>query len=74
MNPADKPHASTGLKRLWQTLRRPSSTYSLLVLLAAGFVAGILFWGGFHTVVVATNTEKFCISLKCLPQNSEFPQ
>ena len=50
MNPTDTPHAPTRLKRLWQTLRRPSSTYSLLVLLAAGFVAGILFWGGFHTV------------------------
>ncbi len=62
MNPTDTPHAPSRLKRLWQTLRRPSSTYSLLVLLAAGFVAGILFWGGFHTVVEATNTEKFCIS------------
>ncbi len=61
MNPTDTPRAPSRLKRLWQTLRRPSSTYSLLVLLAAGFVAGILFWGGFHTVVEATNTEKFCI-------------
>lgn len=42
--------------------RKPSSGYSLLVLLAGGFIAGVLFWGGFHTVVEATNTETFCIS------------
>jgi cytochrome c-type protein NapC len=26
------------------------------------FVAGIVFWGGFHTVLEMTNTEAFCIS------------
>ena len=41
-------------------LRRPSVKYSLLTLLVAGFFGGILFWGGFHTVVEATNTETFC--------------
>ena len=42
-------------------LRRPSVKYSLLTLLVAGFFGGILFWGGFHTVVEATNNETFCI-------------
>ena len=42
-------------------LRRPSVKYSLLTMLVAGFFGGILFWGGFHTVVEATNTETFCI-------------
>ncbi len=42
-------------------LRRPSKM-SLGGLLAAGFVIGILFWGGFNTAMEATNTEKFCIS------------
>ncbi len=42
-------------------LLRPSARYSLLALLAVGFLGGILFWGGFHTVVEATNTETFCI-------------
>ena len=42
-------------------LRRPSVKYSLLTLLVAGFFGGILFWGGFHTVLEATNTETFCI-------------
>ena len=26
------------------------------------FVAGIIFWGGFHTALEITNTESFCIS------------
>ena len=41
-------------------LRRPSSVFSLGVLVFAGFVAGILFWGGFNTALEVTNTEKFC--------------
>ena len=45
----------------WRMLRRPSAKYSLLTLMVGGFVAGIVFWGGFHTVVEATNTEAFCI-------------
>ncbi|MBL8327364.1 MAG: NapC/NirT family cytochrome c [Rubrivivax sp.] len=43
-------------------LRRPSTRWSLLTLLMFGFIAGIVFWGGFNTVVEATNTEAFCIS------------
>lgn len=46
---------------LWARLRRPSGK-SLGGLLAVGFVVGVLFWGGFNTVLEATNTEKFCIS------------
>ncbi len=42
-------------------IRWPSGKYSLVTLLVAGFFGGILFWGGFHTVVEATNTETFCI-------------
>jgi cytochrome c-type protein NapC len=43
-------------------LRRPSVKYSLGGLLAAGFVVGVVFWGGFNTAMEATNTESFCIS------------
>lgn len=50
------------LARLWEILRRPSARYSLLTLAGGGFVAGIVFWGGFHTVVEATNTLGFCTS------------
>ena len=42
-------------------LRRPSSVFSLGFLTLGGFVAGIIFWGGFNTALELTNTEKFCI-------------
>jgi cytochrome c-type protein NapC len=45
----------------WVRLRRPSKK-SLGGLLVVGFVVGVLFWGGFNTVMEWTNTEKFCIS------------
>ena len=60
MNPSDTARPSA-LKRLWQSLRAPSK-YSLLALLVVGFVAGIVFWGGFHAALEATNNETFCIS------------
>ena len=47
---------------LWNMIRRPSVKYSLGALLAVGFVAGIIFWGGFHTAMEMTNNEEFCIS------------
>lgn len=50
----------TGLGRLLAALRRPSATYSLLTLLAVGFVSGVVFWGGFNTAMEATNTLGFC--------------
>jgi cytochrome c-type protein NapC len=33
------------------------------------FVAGIVFWGGFHTVLELTNTEAFCISCHEMEKN-----
>jgi len=45
---------------IWDVLRRPSSVFSLGVLVLAGFVAGVMFWGAFNTVLELTNTEKFC--------------
>jgi cytochrome c-type protein NapC len=57
-NPGDPPGR---LRRLWRALRRPSSSFSVLFLMSAGVVLGVLFWGGFHTVVEATNSEQFCL-------------
>ncbi len=50
------------LKKIWQFLRTPTAKYSVGLLLIVGFFSGIIFWGGFNTVVEATNTEAFCIS------------
>ena len=36
--------------------------WSPLTLISAGFIAGIIFWGGFNTALEMTNTESFCIS------------
>jgi cytochrome c-type protein NapC len=48
------------LRRFWSIVSRPSAHLSLGVLTVAGFVAGIVFWGGFNTAMEATNTEAFC--------------
>lgn len=57
------------MTRLWAVLRRPSTTYTLGTLLVGGFVAGIVFWGGFNTAMEATNSETFCISCHEMEQN-----
>jgi len=52
----------SALERIWAVLARPSAKYSLIALLGIGFAAGIVFWGGFHTALEATNQLEFCIS------------
>jgi cytochrome c-type protein NapC len=44
------------------TATQLSTDSSLAFLTLGGFLAGVLFWGGFNTVLEATNTEKFCVS------------
>jgi cytochrome c-type protein NapC len=50
------------LRRYWTVVRRPSAYFSLGFLTVGGFIAGIVFWGGFNTTLELTNTERFCIS------------
>src|SRR5690606_1803554 len=57
------------LKRYWDVLRRPSVHYSLGALTISGFIAGIIFWGGFNTALEVTNTEAFCISCHEMEDN-----
>ncbi|MCJ8320689.1 MAG: cytochrome c3 family protein [Colwellia sp.] len=61
------------MKRLliltWQTLTKPSGYYSLGFLVMGGFIAGIIFWGGFNTALEVTNTEEFCISCHEMENN-----
>jgi cytochrome c-type protein NapC len=49
------------LKRYWTVVNRPSRSFSLAFLTVGGFIAGVLFWGGFNTALELTNTEAFCI-------------
>ncbi len=57
------------LAKYWRVLRRPSVHYSLGALTLGGFIAGIMFWGGFNTALEATNTEAFCISCHEMEDN-----
>lgn len=50
------------LKAWWWVLSRPSAYFSLGFLTMGGFIAGLIFWGAFNTVLEATNTETFCIA------------
>ena len=49
-------------KKQVTVLRAPSRYFSLGFLTIGGFIAGIIFWGGFNTALEATYTETFCIS------------
>ncbi|UCX06669.1 cytochrome c3 family protein [Shewanella sp. HL-SH8] len=57
------------LKVVWKVLNRPSVHYSLGFLTLGGFVAGVIFWGGFNTALEVTNTEKFCIGCHEMENN-----
>lgn len=57
------------LVRFWQFLKTPSATFSLGAISAAGFIAGIIFWGGFNTAMEMTNNEEFCISCHEMQEN-----
>lgn len=56
-------------KSFIQTLKKPSAHYSLGFLTIGGFIAGIIFWGGFNTALEVTNTEEFCISCHEMKNN-----
>lgn len=48
--------------KYWVTVSTPSKVFSLGFLTTGGFIAGIVFWGGFNTALEVTNTEAFCTS------------
>lgn len=50
----------TWIRKIWGTASRPSVHYSLGFLTLGGFIAGVIFWGGFNTALEATNSEAFC--------------
>jgi cytochrome c-type protein NapC len=52
--------AIAALRGWWGVVSTPSKYYSLGFLTVGGFIAGIVFWGGFNTALEITNTEAFC--------------
>ena len=50
------------IRRIWSYLWRPSGRLPFVIILVAGGIGGILFWGGFNWAMELTNTEAFCIS------------
>lgn len=56
------------MNSILEKLKRPSAA-SLGSLLIGGFVAGVIFWGGFNTAMEATNKESFCISCHEMEEN-----
>ncbi len=50
---------------------RPGKTgrRAMIGVLAIGFVAGIIFWGGFNTAMELTNKESFCIACHEMKDN-----
>lgn len=57
------------LRRLWDWFWRPIAVLSVGFTLITGFLAGILFWGGFHWTLEMTNTEEFCVSCHTMETN-----
>jgi len=53
----------------WDILARPAVHLSLGFLVISGFIAGVIFWGGFNTAMELTNTEEFCISCHEMEDN-----
>jgi len=56
-------------RRLWDRFWSPSGVLGTGFLLIAGFLGGILFWGGFHWSLELTNTEEFCTSCHTMETN-----
>ncbi len=56
------------IRSIVDKLKKPSKA-SLGGILFLGFIAGIIFWGGFNTAMEATNQEKFCISCHEMEEN-----
>lgn len=57
------------IRRLWDGFWRPVSVLSIGFILIAGFLGGILFWGGFHWSLELTNTEEFCVTCHTMEVN-----
>ncbi|MDE2379447.1 NapC/NirT family cytochrome c [Bradyrhizobium sp.] len=55
--------------RLWRWFFSPTARYAWGVIIVVGFVAGVVFWGGFNWAMEMTNTEQFCVSCHEMKDN-----
>ncbi|MDA5093815.1 NapC/NirT family cytochrome c [Aliiroseovarius sp. KMU-50] len=58
------------IRRTWRWFWTPTGAISLGALLVSGFVAGVVFWGGFNWALEMTNKEEFCISCHEMQDNA----
>ena len=63
------PRRRNFLVRLWTAFWSPTGVLSAGFLLVVGFIAGIVFWGGFNWSLELTNTEEFCTSCHTMETN-----
>ena len=56
-------------RKVWRDIGRPSVQYSIGAITLGGFIAGIIFWGGFNTALEVSKTENFCISCHEMENN-----
>ena len=66
---ADAPDRRGRIRRLWDWFWSPTAVLSVGFTLIAGFLGGILFWGGFHWSMEMTNTEEFCVGCHTMETN-----
>ncbi len=57
------------LRQAWRILNSPSRHYSLMFLTLGGFIAGLVFWGAFNTILEEANGEPFCTSCHEMQDN-----
>lgn len=57
------------VRRVWTWFWSPSAVLSVGFTLIAGFLAGIIFWGGFNWSLEMTNSEEFCTSCHTMETN-----
>ena len=64
------PESRSGLlRRIWNWFWKPWIGIAGGTVILTGFVAGIVFWGGFHWSMELTNNEEFCISCHEMEEN-----
>lgn len=66
---ADDKKSRNPVLRVWRWFWSPTAVFSMGFTVIAGFLGGIIFWGGFHTAIEATNTEAFCVSCHSMETN-----